>query len=59
MTTATYNVQQGDTLGHIAQRFGISSAELQRLNPFISKALAPSLQNVRTKAMPKRCTNFS
>jgi murein DD-endopeptidase MepM/ murein hydrolase activator NlpD len=35
MTTATYSVQQGDTLGQIAQRFGIGIADLQRLNPCI------------------------
>ncbi|MDB6142703.1 MAG: xlyA, partial [Pseudomonas sp.] len=34
--TTTYTVQPGDTLGHIAQRFGMGSAELLHLNPFIN-----------------------
>ena len=35
MSTKTYTVQPGDTLGNIAQRHGSSIAELRQLNPFI------------------------
>ncbi len=34
--TSTYTVQSGDTLGRIAQRFGTTVAELQRLNPSLT-----------------------
>ncbi|WP_297846551.1 LysM domain-containing protein [Pseudomonas sp.] len=36
MTMGLYTVQEGDTLSHIAQRFGIRIAEMQGLNPFIN-----------------------
>lgn len=35
MTAGTYIVQEADTLSHIAQRFGVSVDDMQRLNPFI------------------------
>jgi murein DD-endopeptidase MepM/ murein hydrolase activator NlpD len=36
MTTGLYTVQEGDTLSHIAQCFGMRIAEIQGLNPFIN-----------------------
>ncbi|MDA8486792.1 LysM peptidoglycan-binding domain-containing protein [Pseudomonas resinovorans] len=43
-------VQQGETLGHIAERYGASVAQLRQLNPFIQcKEAQHEIPNVQPR----------
>ena len=56
---STYTVRNGDTLGHIALRHGISSAELKRINNLSSdliqvdqKLIVPTTNTSNTQTVP-------
>jgi cell wall-associated NlpC family hydrolase len=54
----TYTVQSGDTLYRIAQKNGVSTTELLRLNPGIGETLKVGQQiNIGTSARPNNVTS--